>query len=318
MKIVVLDGYTLNPGDLDWAPLRSLGETEIFERSNREEIPERGAGAQIILTNKAVLDKPVLEKLKELKLIAVTATGFNNIDVAAADELGILVCNASGYGSASVAQHTFALLLELTNHCGWHSHSVKNGEWSRSVDWSYHLTPMTELAGKTLGIIGFGNIGQRVADIAKGFGMKVLAYHKHPERDKREGVTFVSLEALLQKSDVVSLHCPLTHENKGFINAKNLSMMKPSAFLINTSRGPLINEDDLAEALLSKKINGAALDVLSEEPPPAGHPFTDISNCVITPHHAWATKESRQRLMDIVVENVEAFINGKPQNLVNA
>ena len=318
MKIVVLDGYTLNPGDLDWAPLRSLGETEIFERSNREEIPERGAGAQIILTNKAVLDKPVLEKLKELKLIAVTATGFNNIDVAAADELGILVCNASSYGSASVAQHTFALLLELTNHCGWHSRSVKNGEWSRSVDWSYHLTPMTELAGKTLGIIGFGNIGQRVADIAKGFGMKVLAYHKHPERDKREGVTFVSLEALLQKSDVVSLHCPLTHENKGFINAKNLSMMKPSAFLINTSRGPLINEDDLAEALLSKKINGAALDVLSEEPPPAGHPFTDISNCVITPHHAWATKESRQRLMDIVVENVEAFINGKPQNLVNA
>ena len=318
MKIVVLDGYTLNPGDLDWAPLQGLGETEIFERSNREEIPERGAGAQIILTNKAVLDKPVLEKLKELKLIAVTATGFNNIDVAAADELGILVCNASGYGSASVAQHTFALLLELTNQCGWHSRSVKNGEWSRSVDWSYHLTPMTELAGKTLGIIGFGNIGQRVADIAKGFGMKVLAYHKHPERDKRAGVTFVSLEDLLQKSDVVSLHCPLTHENKGFINAKNLSMMKPSAFLINTSRGPLINEDDLAEALLSKKINGAALDVLSEEPPPAGHPFTDISNCVITPHHAWATKESRQRLMDIVVENVEAFINGKPQNLVNA
>ena len=317
MKIVVLDGYTLNPGDLDWEPLRSLGETKIFERSNREEIPERGAGSQIILTNKAVLDKPVLEKLKELKLIAVTATGFNNIDVSAADELGILVCNASGYGSASVAQHTFALLLELTNQCGWHSRSVKNGEWSRSVDWSYHLTPMTELAGKTLGIIGFGNIGQRVADIGKGFGMKVLAYHKHPERDKREGVTFVSLETLLQKSDVVSLHCPLTRENKGFINAKNLSMMKPSAFLINTSRGPLINEDDLAEALLSKKINGAALDVLSEEPPPAGHPFTNISNCVITPHHAWATKESRQRLMDIVVENVEAFIHGKPQNLVN-
>ena len=317
MKIVVLDGYTLNPGDLDWEPLRSLGETKIFERSNREEIPERGAGAQIILSNKAVLDKPVLEKLKELKLIAVTATGFNNVDVAAADELGILVCNASGYGSASVAQHTFALLLELTNQCGWHSRSVKNGEWSRSVDWSYHLTPMTELAGKTLGIIGFGNIGQRMADIAKGFGMKVLAHHKHPERDKRAGVTFVSLEALLQKSDVVSLHCPLTRENKGFINAKNLSMMKPSAFLINTSRGPLINEDDLAEALLSKKINGAALDVLSEEPPPAGHPFTNISNCVITPHHAWATKESRQRLMDIVVENVEAFIHGKPQNLVN-
>ena len=318
MKIVVLDGYTLNPGDLNWAPLRDLGETEIFERSNQEEILQRGAGAEIILSNKAVLDKPVLEKLNALKLIAVTATGFNNIDVAAADELGILVCNASGYGSASVAQHTFALLLELTNQCGWHSRSVKKGEWSTSVDWSYHLTPMTELAGKSLGIIGFGNIGQKVADIAKGFGMKVLAHHKYPERDKREGVTFVSLEALLQKSDVVSLHCPLTHENKGFINAKALSMMKPSAFLINTSRGPLINEDDLAEALLTKRINGAGLDVLSEEPPKAGHPFTNISNCIITPHHAWATKESRQRLMNIVVENVEAFIHGKPQNLVNA
>ena len=316
MKIVVLDGHTLNPGDLDWSPLQRLGETKIFRRSTREEILERSADADIVLSNKAVLDRPVLEKLQNLKLIAVTATGFNNIDVTAASELGILVCNASKYGSASVAQHTFALILELTNQCGLHSNSVKNGAWSQSKDWSYHLRPMVGLAGKTLGIVGFGNIGQQVAGIAQGFGMKVLANHKHPERDQRPGVAFVSLDELLTKSDIVSLHCPLTNENKGFINAQNLALMKPSAFLINTSRGPLINESDLKEALVSEKIKGAGLDVLSQEPPLPNHPLTAIKNCLITPHHAWATKESRQRLMDIVVNNIKSFIHGTPQNLV--
>ena len=317
MKIVVLDGYTLNPGDLDWSPLQNMGETKIFERSTPDQILARSADANIILSNKVVLDKPVLEKLKRLKLIAVTATGFNNIDVEAAHELGILVCNASNYGSDSVAQHTFALILELTNQCGLHNHSVKNGGWSQSKDWSYQLNPMMELAGKTLGIVGFGSIGQKVASIALGFGMKVMANHKHPERDRREGVTFVSLGNLLKMSDVVTLHCPLNNENKGFINAKSLSLMKPSAFLINTSRGQLINESDLEDALINGKLNGAGLDVLSQEPPLSDHPLTRLQNCFVTPHHAWATRESRQRLMDIVVGNVEAFIKGEPRNLVN-
>lgn len=316
MKIVVLDGYTLNPGDLDWGPLENLGEAKIFDRSTAAQILERGADADVILSNKAILDKPVLQKFKNLKLIAVMATGFNNIDIKAAREFGILVCNASNYGSFSVAQHTFALLLELANRCGLHGDSVKNGGWSRSEDWSYQLRPLVELAGKTMGIIGFGNIGQKVAQIAHGFDMKVIATHKHPERDRREGVSFVALADLLKNSDVVSLHCPLTDENKGFINAANLSLMKPSAFLINTSRGPLINERDLKEALEAGKIQGAGLDVLGQEPPSADNPLTSAKNCLVTPHHAWATRESRQRLMDIVVGNVGAFLRGEPRNLV--
>ncbi|NER84102.1 MAG: D-2-hydroxyacid dehydrogenase [Leptolyngbya sp. SIO1D8] len=316
MKIVVLDGFTLNPGDLDWGPLKELGETEIFDRSSAAQILERGAEADIILSNKAVLDRPVLQNLKNLKLIAVMATGFNNIYIDAARESDILVCNASNYGSPSVAQQTFALILELTNQCGLHSESVKKGEWSQAKDWSYHLNPMVELSGKTLGIVGFGNIGQMVARIALGFGMKVLANRRNPARGKRAGVTFVSLEDLLRKSDIVSLHCPLTSENQGFINASNLALMKPSAFLINTSRGPLINEEDLEQALINGKISGAGLDVLCQEPPIPNHPLFRIPNCLITPHHAWATKESRQRLLDIVVDNVDSFIRGAPKNLV--
>ncbi|MDN5213605.1 D-2-hydroxyacid dehydrogenase [Fulvivirgaceae bacterium BMA12] len=317
MKIVVLDGFTLNPGDLDWSPLQNLGTTKIFDRSTTAQILERSEGADIVLSNKAILDKSTLQKLKHLKLIAVTATGYNNIDVHAAHELGISVCNARNYSSASVAQQTLALILELTNQCGLHSTSVKNGEWSRCEDWSYRLSAMTELAGKTIGIVGFGHIGQMVAQIARGFGMQVLANRKNPKKDESNDVEYVSLDHLLQNSDIVSLHCPLTEENKGFINTQSLALMKPTSLLINTSRGPLIHEKDLEQALRGKSIGGAGLDVLCQEPPYTDHPLFTLENCLITPHHAWATLESRQRLLDIVVDNVAAFIKGEAKNLVH-
>ena len=316
-RIVVLDGHTLNPGDLSWNKLRALGQVNVYEYSAPEQIPERAAEADIILVNKAVIDKAQLARLPALKCICVTATGYNNVDAEQAGKRNIPVCNAVGYGTGSVAQHVFALLLELTNKVQAHHESVLAGQWERSRDFCYTLTPIPELDGRVMGIYGFGRIGQRVAAIAQAFGMEVLATHKHPERDARPGVSFVPLEALFEKSDVVSLHAPLTEENEGIVNAALLSRMKPTAYLINTGRGGLIHEADLRQALQEGRLAGAALDVLSQEPPPAGHPLIGLPNCLITPHLAWASQEARARLLAETAANIEAFLAGNPRNVVN-
>ena len=316
-KIVVLDGYTLNPGDLSWTKLHALGHTTVHDYTPPEKIVEHCAGAQIILSNKAVLDAAIIEHLPDLKCICLMATGYNNIDVKAAAKANIAVCNAVGYGKPSVAQHVFALILELTNQIGAHNQSVQDKRWTQCRDFSYHLQPITELSGKTMGIYGLGQIGNKVADIALAFDMKVLATHKHPERDARPGVDFVSIETLFEESDFISLHAPLTDQNAGIVNNDLLQRMKTTAYLINTGRGGLINEADLREALMNDQIAGAGLDVLSVEPPPADHVLFGLENCLITPHQAWASQEARGRLMEIVVENVNAFIHGNPQNLVS-
>ncbi|KAA0990940.1 D-2-hydroxyacid dehydrogenase [Dyadobacter aurulentus] len=315
MKIVILDGYTLNPGDLDWAPVQQLGDIEIYDRSKPDEIVQRAAGADAVLVNKVVLSKAILDQLPGLKYIGVTATGFNNIDTAAAKSNGIIVTNVRAYSSASVAQQTFALLLSLMNRAEMHSQSVFAGEWAASADFCYWKSPLTELAGKTMGLIGLGDIGSQVAQIALAFGMKVIAYRKHPK--PVEGIEMVGLDEIFLRSDVVSLHCPLTEETKEVINKTNLAKMKPNAVVLNTGRGPLIQESDLAEALRNGVIAGAGLDVLSAEPPRADNPLLAAPNCVITPHVAWATFEARKRLMQLAAENLEAFIKGNPVNEVS-
>lgn len=315
MKIVVLDGYTLNPGDLSWETLKELGEVEIYDRTLNSKIIDRCQGAEILLTNKTPLDASTISELPDLQYIGVLATGFDIVDVEAAKARNIPVTNASGYATYSVAQHTMALLLELTNRVADHDGVVRKGAWRK--DFSLAKYPLTELTGKTMGIVGFGRIGQAVADIAMALGMKVIAHHKHPERDAKEGVEFVDRETLFKTSDVVSLHCPLTSENKQFVNRKLLSTMKSSAFLLNTARGALINEPDLKKALNREQIAGAGLDVLSKEPPKEDNPMFEAKNCVITPHNAWATKESRQRLMDIVEDNIQSFMDGNSKNVVN-
>lgn len=315
-NIVVLDGFTLNPGDLDWAPLQSLGNVKIFEHSTYEQIIERAQDASIILSNKAIIDQGVMQKLPQLKCICLMATGYNNIDIIAAKERNIAVCNAVGYGSDSVAQHVFALVLTLTNQVYKHHESVQKGDWSKCRDFSYTLAPIQGLAGKTFGIYGFGKIGQKVGEIAHAFGMKVIAYHKHPERDARPWVSFVGLRELFEQSDVLSLHAPLSESNKGIINEINLAKMKATALLINTGRGGLVNELDLKKALEDGIIAGAGLDVLSQEPPPEDHLLLGTQNCIITPHNAWASRDARQRLFNIIIENIKAFMEGKPQNMV--
>jgi glycerate dehydrogenase len=315
-RLVVLDGFTLNPGDLDWSPLAALAHLTIHERTPQAEIPERAQSAQMLLTNKTPLTRAVMEALPDLRYIGVLATGYNVVDTEAAKERGIPVTNVPGYGTTAVAQHVFALLLELTQHTGLHSDTVRAGEWSRSVDWCYWRTPLVELAGLTMGIAGYGAIGQAVARIARAFGMNILASVRTP-RAAEEGVEFVSMDDLFRRADVVSLHCPLTPETQGLVNASRLATMKPSAFLINTGRGPLVVEAELAEALRAGRIAGAAADVLSTEPPAADNPLLTAPNCLITPHLAWAARASRQRLMDAVVENVRAFLTGKPVNVVN-
>src|SRR3546814_157352 len=267
MKITVLDGHTLNPGDLSWDPLENLGEVTVYDRSAPEEVVERCADADIILTNKALVKADAIRELKDLKYIGVIATGYNVVDVKAAAERGIPVTNAAGYSSPSVAQHVFSLLLALSTRVEAHAESVRNGDWSRSKDFCYWLQPPVELSGKTMGIVGLGQIGQATARIALGMGMKVIASHKHPERDAMDGVRFTSLEECFRESDVISLHCPLNQQNKEFVNKQLLAVMKPSAYLINTSRGPLLHEADVAEALNSGSIAGDGLDVLSTEQP---------------------------------------------------
>jgi len=316
MKIVVLDGFTLNPGDLSWEELRRLGECEIFERSSGGEVPARLAGAGAALTNKVVVSREIMVRLPELRYIGVTATGFNIVDTAAAKELGITVTNVPAYGTDSVAQAAFALLLELTNHTGHHARTVREGRWSRSPDFCYWDYPLAELAGRVFGIVGFGRIGRKAGEIAAAFGMQVLAVAR-PERELPETVRAVSLETLLRESDVVSLHCPLTPQTQGLINRERLALMKPGAFLLNTSRGPLIVEEDLAEALRAGRLGGAGLDVLAVEPPRPDNPLFSAPNCYITPHQAWATQAARQRLMNVSVANLRQFLAGHPQNVVN-
>jgi glycerate dehydrogenase len=316
MKIVVLDAYAMNPGDLNWNALQQLGETKIYDRSSLEETKDRIADAEIVLTNKAVLNKEIIEAAPKLRYIGVMATGYNIVDITATHTRNIVVSNVPAYSTASVAQLTFAFILEMANHTALYAESVSKGDWTRSKDFSYHLKPIMELQDKTLGIIGFGQIGKAVATIALAFGMKVIASHKHPERDKMEGVTFVDQTICFRDADIISLHCPLNEDNFQFVNKELIATMKPTSFLINTSRGGLINEPDLAEALNNEVIAGAALDVLSTEPPSANNPLLHAKNCLVNPHVAWATFESRSRLMNVLVNNIEAFLKGKPVNVV--
>ncbi|MBQ2842488.1 MAG: D-2-hydroxyacid dehydrogenase [Clostridia bacterium] len=314
MKITVLDAYTENPGDLSWEWLEKLGECTIYDRTPPELISERTKGCNIVITNKTPLRKELLENLPELRYVGLLSTGYNIVDWEYCKEKGIPVCNIPSYSTSAVAQLVFALILELTNAVGIHSESVHGGEWSECKDFCYWKTPLTELDGKTFGIIGFGKIGKAAAKIASAFGMKVLASTNHPA--PFENVEFCSKDELLAKSDFVSLHCPLTPLTEGMVNAEFLSKMKPTAMLINTSRGQVVDENALAEALKNGKIAGAGLDVLSVEPPKSDCPLIGIKNCYITPHIAWAGFETRERLMKICRKNVEAFLNGSPINLV--
>ncbi len=316
MKITVLDGYCLNPGDLSWDALRALGELQVFDRTRVDQVLERATGAAIALTNKTPLPGYILQELPELRYIGVLATGYNIVDVEAAAARGIVVTNIPTYGTASVAQFVFALLLELCHNVKLHSDEVRAGEWARCPDWSFSKTPLMELDGKTMGIVGFGRIGRQTARIADALGMRVLANDTyHGEEPAYPGFRWAGLEELLRESDVVSLHSPLFPETRGMINKTTLALMKPTAFLINTSRGPLVLEEDLAAALNAGRLAGAGLDVLSVEPP-SSNPLLSARNCLITPHMAWATKEARSRLMGLAVENITAFLAGNPTNVV--
>lgn len=318
MKIVVLDGYALNPGDLSWEGLGKFGELTVFDRTTPEEITQRATGADVLFTNKTPVRENLIDQLPQLKFIGVLATGYNIVDVTAASRRGIVVSNIPAYGSYSVAQLTFALLLELCHHVQRHSDSVREGKWTKASDWCYWDYPLVELAGKTMGIIGYGNIGQKVGAMAAAFGMRVIYTGRSLTADGVAAVgQRVGLEDLLPESDVVSIHCPLTPETNGLINAATLRRMKKTAFLLNTSRGPIIVDRDLAEALNDGIISGAGIDVLSAEPPPANNPLLAARNCVITPHIAWATREARSRLMNMAEENLAAFVSGAPINVVN-
>ncbi|MBC7689793.1 MAG: D-2-hydroxyacid dehydrogenase [Aquabacterium sp.] len=314
MRIVITDGYTLNPGDLSWNAFDELGEVVYYDRTATADVVARCSNANIIITNKTPLTEAVIEAAKDLKLIAVTATGYNIVDTAAARQKSIPVCNVPGYGTFSVAQHTFALLLELSNNVAANAASVQAGDWYRSADYCYTRQPVMEIKDKIIGIIGLGQIGTQVAKIAMALGMRVIYY-----RGKKglKGAKEVKLHELFMQADFVSVHCPLTAGNNGFINKELLELMKPTAFLINTSRGQLIAEKDLSNALQKNKLAGAALDVLSIEPPLPGHPLIGLPNCIITPHNAWISFEARKRVMDITFENVKSVLAGKPNNVVN-
>ena len=318
MKIIVLDAYTLNPGDLSWESLKSLGELVLYDRTPSYKILERSVGAEILITNKTPFSEATIDSLPDLKYIGLLATGYNVVDTIAAKKRNIIVTNVPAYSTMSVAQLTFALLLELCHHVQRQSDSVIQGKWAQSPDFSYSDFPLIELSGKTFGIIGFGNIGKKVADIATVFGMNIIASSRHQtDQSDRKNFRWAEVNEVLELADVVSIHCPLVPETKGIINAERLKRMKSSAFLINTSRGPVVVEQDLADALNNGIIAGAGIDVLSIEPPAKDNPLFKAKNCIITPHIAWATKEARVRLMDIAVNNLASFINGKPINVVS-
>jgi len=317
MKIVVLDGYAMNPGDLSWGELEKLGDCRVYDRTPANKVLERAAGARMVLTNKTVLSADTLAALPDLQYIGVLATGTNVVDIQAASRRGIVVTNVPGYSTASVAQMVFALLLEMTNQVGHHSRVVREGAWSASPDFSFWDRPLTELDGLNLGVVGYGAIGSRVATLGRAFGMNVLVHTRHPEKYATADVEFVGLDDLFRRSDVVSLHCPLTQETERMVDERRLALMKAEAWLINTGRGPLVDEAALAAALNAGRLAGAGLDVLSSEPPPAANPLLLAKNCIITPHVAWATRAARQRLMTVVVANVRDFLAGGSSNRVN-
>lgn len=317
MKIVILDGYTENPGDLSWEGFERLGDLVVYDRTPADQIVERMKDAEIVYTNKTPISRETIAVCPELKFIGVLATGYNVVDTAAAKEAGIPVSNIPTYGTDGVAQFAIALLLELCHHIGEHSDCVKAGVWTNNQDWCFWNHPLIELAGKTMGIIGFGRIGQKTGQIAKALGMNVIAYDEYSNDAGREIAEYVTLEELLAQSDVISLHCPLFPSTEGIINKANIAKMKDGVMIINDSRGPLIVEEDLRDALNSGKVAGAAVDVVSVEPIRMDNPLLSAKNCIITPHIAWAPKESRQRLMNIAVDNLNAYLNGKPQNVVN-
>ena len=318
MKIVELDGYAANPGDLSWDGLRELGELTVYDRTAPEDVLERAKGAQVILTNKVVITEELMDKLPDLRYIGVLATGYNVVDIPAARKHGIIVTNIPAYSTMSVAQMVMAHLLNITNQVALHSEAVKQGEWQRNKDFSFSLTPLIELDGKTLGIVGLGNTGTATARIAQSLGMRILAYSsKSADALKEMGIEKAgSYEQLFREADVLSLHCPLTEETHHLVNAERLKLMKPTAILINTGRGPLVDEAALADALNEGRIMAAGVDVLQEEPPRNGSPLINARNCYITPHIAWATKAARERLLNIAVANVKSFMEGKPQNAV--
>jgi len=316
MEIVVVDGHTLNPGDLSWQGVQRFGATTIHPRTAPSEIVDRCQNAEAVLTNKVPFSAETIGQLPGLKYIGVTATGYNIIDVEAAKRRGIVVSNVPEYGTASVAQHTFALLLELTQNVGAHAEGVRQGRWSRQPDFCYWDKPLVELQGLTLVILGFGRIGQAVGRIGLAFGMRVVAVGRKPLSKELDWAEQLPLEQALGQADVLSLHCPLTPETKGIINRERLQQMKKTAFLVNTSRGPLIVDQDLADALNEGNLAGAALDVLSVEPPPVSNPLLSAKNCLITPHQAWATFAARKRLLEMSVANLEAFARGTPTNRV--
>lgn len=318
MKIVVLDGYTLNPGDISWEGLEALGEVTVYDRTKPEEVVERIGDAEVVYTNKTPITRDTLDQCGNIRFIGVLATGYNIIDIEAAKEKGIPVSNIPTYGTAAVSQFAIALLLELCHHIGEHSDAVKNGEWTSNPDWCFWKYPLVELAGKTMGIVGFGRIGQDTGKIAQALGMKVLAFdaYKRPELES-ETCRYADLDTLLAESDVISLHCPLFPDTEGIINKDTIAKMKTGVMIINDSRGPLIVEEDLRDALNSGKVAGAALDVVSTEPIKMDNPLLSAKNVILTPHIAWAPKESRQRLMDIAVENLQCFVDEAPQNVVN-
>lgn len=315
MTIVVLDGFTLNPGDNPWTELEELGEVRVYDRSTPAEVRERAAQADILLTNKTPLQQEMIQHAHRLKFVSVLATGYNIVDIAAARQCGIVVSNVPDYGTDTVAQFVMGLLLELCLRIGDHSRAVQGGAWTSSKDWSFWNSPQMELYGKTMGIVGFGRIGRRVAALAESFGMRVVYNTRTPPSDSTE--RYRTLEQLFTEADVVSLHCALTAENSGFVNRSLLERMKTSAFLINTARGALVNEGDLSDALNHGKIAGAAIDVLSSEPPAKDNPLLAARNCIITPHMAWAALEARRRIMKTTVDNVRSFLAGDPVNVVS-
>jgi glycerate dehydrogenase len=315
--IVVLDGHTLNPGDLSLGELERLGDLEVFERTPPELVVERSRDADVLVTNKTVIDRGTLALLPKLRGVAVLATGVNVVDVAAARARGIPVSNVPSYSTASVAEHTLALLFELTRHVGLHATLVREGAWSKSADFSFWREPLVELDGLTLGVVGYGEIGSRVAGLGMALGMTVVATASR-RRAPPEGVRCAPIDTVFSESDVVTLHCPLTPETEKLVSAERLCQMKPSSLLINTSRGALVDEPALAQALTRGTIAGAALDVLTAEPPPADHPLLRAPRCLVTPHQAWTTRSARMRLLRVTVENVAGLLAGRPQNVVNA
>jgi glycerate dehydrogenase len=317
MKIVILDGHALNPGDLSWDALQQVADVEVHERTRESDVVSRAADAEMVLTNKTPLSAATLAQLPKLKYIGVLATGYNIVDTAAARERSIVVTNIPTYGTASVAQFAIALLLELCHHVGLHGEAVRNGEWSRNPDWSFWKTPLIELSGRTMGIVGFGRIGRQTGAIGAALGMRIVANDANEANaPDYPDFAWMSVDDLVRESDVISLHCPLFADNKGMIHRDRLAQMKRTAFLLNTSRGPLVVDQDLADALNNGVIAGAGLDVLSVEPPLETNPLLSAKNCIVTPHIAWATKEARSRLLDMAVGNVKAFLDGRVQNAV--